>query len=182
MPNNSRFWEISMIGLNHHSQTKRSTTPQIHNDAKLVGYVLTPRSFDSPTEAGLRLQSRAARLGFRISRTEVDVGSASSQFRSGLWRALRRLVCNECEPRKMPFSTVSFDDFIYQALLPCYCGTATGDAGIVVEKMEHITTDRVRANQLILRLAKAGRHVVAEDGICLSCCHPATRKLMGIHD
>lgn len=168
-----------MIGLGHHSHTKRPTSPQMHLDAKLVGYVLTPRSFDNPADVGLRLQSRAARIGFQISRTETDIGSASSQFRSGLWRALRRLVCNQCEPRKMPFSTVSFDDFLYQALLPCYCGAATGDAGIVVEKMEHITSDRVRANQLLLRLAKAGRHVVADDGICLSCCHPATKKLLG---
>jgi hypothetical protein len=168
-----------MIGLNHQLNTKRPQSPQWDADAKLVGYVLTPRSFDSPAEAGLRLQSRASRIGFRISRTELDVGSASSQFRSGLWRALRRLVCNVCEPRKMPFSTVSFDDFLYQALQPCYCGSASGDAGIVVEKMEHITTDRMRANQLILRLAKAGKHVVAEDGICLSCCHPATKRLMG---
>lgn len=169
-----------MFGGHHHSQMRRpAEAPHALYDARLVGYIVTPRSFDAPAEAGMRLQGRAARIGFRISRTEVDIGSANSQFRNGLWRALRRLVCSRCEPRKMPFSTVNFDDFIYQALLPCYCGSNTGEAGIVVERLEHITPDRVRANQLILRLAKAGKHVVAEDGICLSCCHPATKRLLG---
>jgi hypothetical protein len=166
-----------MLGFQHHSST-RSDSAHAANDAKLVGYVLTPRSFDVPSEAGMRLTGRAARIGFRISKTEVDLGAATNPFRNGLWRALRRLVCNRCEPKKMPFSMVNFDDFIFQALQPCYCGSKVGDAGIVMERMDHISHDRVRQTQLILKLAKAGKHVVAEDGICLSCCHPATKRLI----
>jgi hypothetical protein len=169
-----------MFGAQHHSETRRDTVPHVRNDEKLVGYILTPRSFDTAGEAGVRLQGRAARGGFRISSTEVDVGSAASHFREGLWRALRRLVCSDCDPRKMPFSILNFEDFMAQALRPCYCRRTTrGQAGIVVERIDHITTDKIRANELIIRLAKAGKHVIADDGICLSCCHPATKKLLG---
>jgi hypothetical protein len=169
-----------MFGAQYQPETRRQTLPHVLSNERLVGYILTPRSFDTPTEAGTRLQGRAARIGFRISCTEVDIGSSTSQFREGLWRALRRLVCSSCPPRKMPFSTLNFDDFLSQALRPCYCRASSGEAGIVVERIEHITADRALANELILRLAKAGKHVVADDGICLSCCHPATKKLLGI--
>lgn len=167
-----------MIGFQHHSPARRTDSAHVPNDAKLVGYVLTPRSFDVPSEAGLRLQGRAARIGFRISTTEVDLGSATNPFRNGLWRAFRRLICNRCEPKKMPFSMVNFDDFIFQALQPCYCGKKEGDAGLVVEKLDQIASDRVKQSQVVLKLAKAGKHLVAEDGICLSCCHPATKRLI----
>lgn len=168
-----------MLGLNHNVQSRRTGSIPNETTAKLVGYILTPRSFDSPKDGLMRLQSRGARAGFWLSQMESDVGVATNPFRNGLWRALRRLVCNRCEPQRMPFSMINFEDFMHQSLRPCTCGNTTGDGGIVVERLEHIGSDRVRTSTLVLELAKRGKHVVAEDGICLSCCHPATKKLLG---
>src|SRR5688572_20407317 len=130
-----------MYGLHQSIQTRKPGSPPPENAPKLVGYTLTPRSFEPHHEAEMRLMERSARAGFRISITEQDIGMASNPFRNGLWRAFRRVMCNQCEPKRMPFSMMNFEDFMHQALLPCPCGSSEGDAGIVTERLEHLSSD-----------------------------------------
>jgi hypothetical protein len=157
---------------------KNSTLP---DDAqRLVGYILTTKNYDPGKEAVEKLDDRAVGAGFNLVGSEWDVGYTSNPYRVGLWRALRRLVCNRCEPRRLPFSLINFDDFVQQALKPCICGkTTSGLDGMVVQRMDHITSDTKKGAMLVLELATRGKHVIAEDGICLSCCHPATRRVLG---
>lgn len=162
-------------------QTSQMRKPAFAGGAaagRLVGYTLTPRSFDVPGEAAARLEDKCKHAGFRLSSAEQDVGLSSNPFRNGLWRALRKLMCSRCEPKRMPLSMINFEDFVYQALQPCPCG-GNGDDGLVLRKLDDISSDRVRSSNLILALAKRGKHVFAEDSICLSCCHPATKRMLG---
>ncbi len=171
-----------MLGLEPNIQGRRTgSTKPSNSSAGLVGYLLTQRSFDLNRDSSVNLQGRSSRAGFEISTTETDCGIASNPFRSGLWRALRLLVCNTCEPKRMPFTMMNFEDFLHQSLQPCGCGAGpgAGASGIVVGRLDQISSDRLRCSTLILALAKKGKHVIADDGICLSCCHPATQKLLG---
>lgn len=153
-------------------------SPLVESSTKLVGYMLTPRSFDAPSDGENRLRNRALRAGLRVSVVQCELGSASNPFRMGLWKALRRLVCNRCEPKRMPLSMINFDDFLHQATMPCSCRGGESDGGIVLERIDHFSNDKTKVDAFILAMAKRGKHVVAEDGICLSCCHPITMKLL----
>lgn len=145
---------------------------------RLLGYVLTTRQYDPGHEAVTRLQRKCMGAGFALAGTEWDVGYASNPYRVGLWRVLRRLVCDTCEIRRMPFSLANFEDFIEQALKPCICRSGKGLDGIVVSKLDHISSEPKKGTMLVMRLALAGKHVIADDGICLSCCHPAMKQLL----
>jgi hypothetical protein len=148
---------------------------------KLVGYWLNAREGDidgSTSEIKCRLDSHCCHQGSQLSAVEWDCGSAPNPMRPGLWKAIRRLVCEKCQPKRMPFAFMNLDDFMTQALAPCSCGGAKGLEGIIVISLKHICSDPVRASQIVLRLAEAGKHVLAEDGICLSCCHPSTKAML----
>lgn len=168
-----------MLGLGSNIQGRKvGLTRPITRDAELIGYMLTSRNFEVNRNPMANLQGRSARAGFKVTRTETDMGAAGNPFRSGLWRALRLLICT-CEPKRMPLTMMNFADFLHQALQPCGCRENVGASGIVVGHLNDISSDRLRSSALILALAKKGKHVIAEDGICLSCCHPATQKLLG---
>lgn len=153
--------------------------PMAPSGPKLVGYVLSLRTFEDQKEATLHLQQRCARAGFAFSVAESDAGTPlTNPFRKGLWTALRRLMCTRCEPKRMPFSMMNFEDFIHQSLMACPCGSNSGAAGIVVNRLDELSADKKSASALVLTFAKRGKHLVAEDGICLSCCHPETKKLL----
>lgn len=166
-----------MLGVQPSLDTSK-TVGTAANARRLLGYVLTTRSYDPGKEMIFRLEDRAAKAGFRMEHSEWDVGYASNPYRVGLWRTLRKLVCDQCDVRRMPFSLMNFEDFVEQALKPCICGNTRGFDGIVVSKLDHITSDKNKGALLVLELAAKGKHIMAEDGICLSCCHPATRKLL----
>ncbi|HEY9791242.1 MAG TPA: hypothetical protein V6D22_12645 [Candidatus Obscuribacterales bacterium] len=164
------------------SLPRRDAAASPKNGPALVGYILTTKSYDPGKEAIWRLEDKASTTGFELMVSEWDVGQSANPYRVGLWRALRRLICSECEPRRLPYSLVSFQDYLSQALKPCLCGCGVGAEGLVVSKLDHICNDHKKGALLVLELAKHGKHVFAEDGICLSCCHPATRKLIGRAD
>lgn len=147
---------------------------------KLVGYWLNAStSCDGTTnEIKLRLDDHCSHQGCQLQAVEWDNGSALNPLRLGLWRALRRLVCQKCPPKSMSMSIFDAHDFMNQALAPCSCGNSKGLDGLIVTSLKHITSDQVKASQIIIRLAEAGKHVIAEDGICLSCCHPSTKALI----
>lgn len=168
-----------MLGYHQPAIQPRRPTPAAAGTTKLIGYVLSAmKHYEPGNEELLRLDDKCANSGFELSGSESDVGISGNPMRMGLWRVLRKLTCSYCEPKKMPFSLINFDDFLQQALLPCVCRNSQGRFGIVVQKLDHITNDRNKLNALILELARRGKHVVAEDNICLSCCHPATRDLL----
>jgi hypothetical protein len=153
-----------------------SSTPE---RKRLIGYFLYPPQSDmSNNEASLRLEDRCFYAGFKMACCETEAGKSSNHFRMGLWRTLQRLVCIKCEPKRMPLSLINFDDFVAQGLSPCKCGpTVQGLDGLVVSRIDHINSDRDRALVLITQLAKMGKHFIAEDGICLSCCHPTMKAV-----
>ncbi len=147
---------------------------------KLVGYWLNANtSFDGTTnEIKLRLDDLANHQGCQLSAVEWDCGTGNNPIRMGLWKALRRLVCDKCPPKRMAMSFLNIDDFMTQALAPCHCGQSKGLDGLIATSFKHICSDQVKGCQMILHLAEAGKHVIAEDGICLSCCHPATKSML----
>lgn len=145
---------------------------------RLVGYTLSVKHVEEGKEAVLRLEDKASNGGFRLETTEWDVGHATNPYRLGLWRALRRLVCLKCEPKRMSFSMLNFDDFLHQAMSPCHCGSPDSADGLIVSRLDHVSSNRVLGSALVLRLAQSGKHVIAEDGICLSCCHPAVKGML----
>lgn len=156
----------------------KRVSPSYASGQRLVGYTLHLRSMQPGAEANERIEDKCLNAGYRMAFSESDTGVATNPFRTGLWRALRRIVCNKCEPKPMPLSMINFDDFLHQALQPCRCGETTGVDGLLVLRMEHITPDRAKSSAFILRMAKMGKHVIADDGICLSCCHRATKELL----
>jgi hypothetical protein len=145
---------------------------------RLIGYILYPRNFDPGMEGASRLEDKCLNAGFRMIAHEQELGTPSNQFRPVFWRALRRMMCNKCEPKRMPFSMINFEDFLYQALSPCKCGSNAGYDGLVVKTIEHIIADPPKACAFVLQMAVLKKHFVADDGICLSCCHPATKELV----
>jgi hypothetical protein len=170
-----------MLGFGTAIEPKRSVVSS-RSGPTLVGYILTTKNYD-PGKAAIRhLEGKAKTAGFGFIGSEWDVGYSANPYRVGLWRALRKLVCSACEPRRLPFSLVSFEDYLGQALKPCLCGCGVGADGIVVSTLNHICNDRKIGALVVLELAKHGKHVIADDGICLSCCHPATKKLLGRAD
>ena len=116
--------------------------------------------------------------GAQLNAVEWDCANSANPIRLGLWRAIRRLVCNKCQPRPMSMSFMHLDDFMTQALAPCSCLSRSGLDGLIVASLRHLCTDQNKANQMILRLAEAGKHVLAEDGVCRSCCHASTKALI----
>ena len=147
---------------------------------KLVGYWLSANgsSIESMSEIKLRLDDFTAHQSCILNSVEWDSGPGINPMRMGLWKALRRLVCDKCPPKRMSMSFMGLDDFLYQALLPCGCGRFDGLDGLILTTIKHLTTDPSKLNQIVLRLAEKNKHVIAEDGICLSCCHPATKALL----
>lgn len=147
---------------------------------KLVGYWLNANSGNEGTTAEIkfRLDDHCSHHGCQLQAVEWDSGAATNPIRMGLWRALRRLVCESCPPKRMPMTFLHVNDFMEQALAPCYCGQTKGLDGIIVTSLKHFCSDQVKGSQMIIKLAEAGKHVLAEDGICLSCCHPATKAMV----
>lgn len=149
---------------------------------KLVGYWLNANSssLDGSTtnEIKCRLDHHCSHQGCQLNAVEWDNGPGANPMRQGLWRALRRLICDKCPPKRMGMSFMHIDDFMSQALAPCYCGSSKGLDGIIVTSLKHLCSDQVKGSQIVIRLAEAGKHVFAEDGICLSCCHPATKAML----
>jgi hypothetical protein len=157
----------------------QSVSPSSSERKRLIGYFLYAPNCDSQNnEASLRLEDRCFYAGFKLAGCETEAGKSSNHFRMGLWRALQRLICTKCEPKRMPLSLINFDDFVSQALAPCRCGCGTGLDGLVVARLEHINAMRERTLVLVTELAKMGKHLVAEDGICLSCCHPTMKDVV----
>lgn len=148
---------------------------------KLVGYWLSAYGANvegSTSEIKLRLDDFTSHQGCILNAVEWDCGAAQNPTRMGMWKALRRLVCDKCPPRRMPMSFMNIDDFMFQAMAPCSCGHNEGLDGIILTNLKHMSSDPNKNSQIILRLAERGKHVIAEDGICLSCCHPATKRLV----
>lgn len=147
---------------------------------KLVGYWLNAASTNiqsNSNEIKMRLDDHCAHHGCYLNSFESDNGQSANPIRMGLWRAIRRTVCENCPPKRMPMTFMNVDDFMAQALAPCPCG-GKGVDGIIVTSMKHLCSDPVKGSQIVLKMAEAGKHFVAEDGICLSCCHPATKQMM----
>jgi hypothetical protein len=144
---------------------------------RLIGYILYPRNFAAGSEGALRLDDHCLNAGFRLIAHEEEAGNGTNPFRPILWKTLRRLMCAKCEPKRMPLSMINFDDFVYQALAPCSCGKECGYDGLAVARLEHILADHAKTSTFIVRMAMMKKHLIAEDGICLSCCHPATKEL-----
>jgi len=144
---------------------------------KVLGYVLAARHYDPGPGKQDKLQEKAGQVRCLLQGTEWDVGSPNNPIRVGLWRALRRLICDSCEPKRMSYSIMNFEDFIDQALGPCHCKEPKGLDGIVVESISNLSNDPQKGTKLVVALARIGKHVVAEDNICLSCCHPAAMAL-----
>ena len=146
---------------------------------KLVGYWLNATSGleATTTEIKVRLDDLCSHQGYQLNAVEWDCGNASNPMRLGLWRSLRRLICDKCPPKRMGLSFMSLDDFLNQALAPCPC-ESKGLDGIIVSSLMHLCSDQTKTSQICLRLAEAGKHLMSDDGICLSCCHPATKMML----
>jgi len=155
----------------------RNLTNNHASRERLIGYILVVRHYDPGQQVMEKLQLKCANSSFNLHVTECDVGAPHNPMRVGLWRVLRRLICDRCEPRRMSFSILNFEDFLDQALAPCTCKREIGLDGIVVNSINHITSDQEKGTKFIVRLAKLNKHVIADDGICLSCCHPAAVAL-----
>jgi hypothetical protein len=155
---------------------KRPTALNQHRN--LIGYVLTPGYLDPGAIVSEKLEKRCYYSGFTLETTEWEGGNASNPIRMGLWKALRRLVCNHCPPKRMPFSVVHFNDFLTQALSPCHCPAPAGLDGLIVSNLNQITSDPTKVAELCIRLARLGKHLITEDTTCLSCCHPAIRRMV----
>lgn len=148
---------------------------------RLVGYWLNAHtsSVDGSTnEIKCRLDDHCSHQGCQLGAVEWDCGAGMNPIRMGLWRALRRLACDKCPPKRMPMSFLNVDDFMEQALAPCSCGQSKGLDGIIVTTTKHLCSDPLKLSQIIIRLGEAGKHVIGEDGICLSCCHPSTKQML----
>ena len=147
---------------------------------KLVGYWLNAASTNiqsNASEIKMRLDDHCTHHGNTLNGVESDNGNGANPIRMGLWRALRRTVCENCPPKRMPMTFMNLEDFMAQALSPCACA-GNGVDGIIVTTMGHLCSDPVKGSQIVLKMAEAGKHFMAEDGICLSCCHPATKAMM----
>ncbi len=145
---------------------------------RLIGYVLTARRFEQNLEVSESLEKKCLRMGQRLKATEWDVGTPNNPIRLGLWNVLRRVICDNCPPKRMSFSILNFDDFLDQALSPCRCSQPSGVDGIVLTTIHHLSNKLEHGTNLILRLARLGKHLIADDGICLSCCHPVCQALV----
>lgn len=148
---------------------------------KLVGYWLNASSGiqSNTNEIKVRLDDLCAHQRCELGAVEWDNGASNNPIRMGLWKALRRLVCDKCTPKRMPMTFFGLDDFLDQALAPCTtCSDSRGMDGLIVGMLKHVSSDEVKLSHICLRLAEFEKHVFAEDGICLSCCHPATKRLL----
>lgn len=173
---------VSRMAYFVRSAIKQDTDSKCDKKQKnLVGYWLNSSSVDGVgiKEAKSRLEDLCARRGgHQLAFVESESGSAQNPMRVGLWNALRRLVCIKCEPKRMSFSVMNLEDFVNQALSRCTCRTPEGVDGMIVANLRHISSDSMKTNQIILLLAEKGKHVVNEDGMCVSCCCPNTKAML----
>jgi hypothetical protein len=145
---------------------------------KLVGYVLGTVHYGAENHAQHQLEAICDKMGATLSLTEWDVASPHNPMRLGLWRAVRRLMCKHCQPIRMSYSMVNFDDFMNQALNPCHCGSEKGFDGLVVANINSICNIPARGARFILYLAEAGKHLYTDAGQCLTCCNPAVQRML----
>lgn len=148
---------------------------------RLVGYWLNASGGIQSTtnEIKLRLDDVASHQNCQLGAVEWDCGASVNPIRMGLWKALRRLICEKCPPKRMAMTFFGLDDFLDQALAPCTtCSDAKGMEGLILGTLKHLCSDELKLSLICLRLAESGKHIIADDGICLSCCHPATKRLL----
>ncbi len=143
---------------------------------KLLGYVLKSNYNDSGMLASEEIAKKCRLGGTTLVSTEFDSGAPGNPMRMGLWRALRRLICNRCPPKQMPFSCLDIDDFVKQALIPCSCVSPDPVSGIVVANIGHISSIPDKGARFCMLMAAAGKHVIANEGHCMSCCHPQMKR------
>lgn len=145
----------------------------------LVGYWLNSGVCEAPSEVRSRLEDLCSRRGgHKLAFLECETGVPHNPMRVGLWNVLRRMVCCKCQPKRMCFGVMNLEDFLTQALGRCDCLTPQGLDGMVVANLRHISNDQLMTSQLILLLAERGKHVLNEDGLCVSCCHPTTKSML----
>ncbi len=167
--------------------TMRTASTQVTDkrgdkQCRLVGYWLNSGSTEAsvgPGEAKSRLEDLCGRRGgHHLELTECESGVSQNPMRIGLWNALRKLVCHKCQPKRMSFGIMNLEDFITQAMGRCSCRNPEGLDGIVVANVRHISSDAMKNSQLILLLAERGKHLITEDGMCVSCCCPNTKAML----
>lgn len=150
--------------------------------AKLAGYWLNSGNTVACVdliEAKSRLEDLCARHGgHTLVSIECESGVPQNPMRVGLWNALRKLVCYKCEPRRMSFGIMNLEDFIVQAMSHCTCRNPEALDGIVIANSRHITSDVMKLSQITLLLAERGKHLINEDGLCISCCSPNTKAML----
>lgn len=146
---------------------------------KLLGYWLSaPGNWEQAEELKLRLEDVCLNYGHNLCAMECEQGTSQDYLRRGLWTALRQVVCSHCPPKSMSFRCSSFDDFIAEALSPCPCKQESNLDGIIFASLVHYCSEPAQQTKFVLRMAEIGKHVIASDGICLSCCHPATKQFI----
>lgn len=84
-----------------------------------------------------KCSAAAAARGDEIVAEFSDPGwSGTLLWRPGLWEAIQRLKCLECEPRPLPAKEIQTDNW-FKA--PCQCGKNKGADGLIVWDMKRLS-------------------------------------------
>ncbi|MBX9686753.1 MAG: hypothetical protein K2X27_08625 [Candidatus Obscuribacterales bacterium] len=141
--------------------------------SRLIGYFRVSKRDDLYTcEDPQKLESFCTKKGASIVSTESEVSAGNQIVRVGLWKALRKMLCSQCEPRQMPMLN-QYEDWMRELNKSCSCKSAKPCDGIVVTDMRAVTTDMAQGARFTLDLCAAGKHLVSlAEEKCLSCCNP----------
>jgi hypothetical protein len=145
---------------------------------QLIGYLLTARPITKNDIAVEMLQRKCIYGGFTLKEYEIDIGLENNPIRPGLWNAFRHLICSQCDLKPMPNALLGIEDWLTLAFAPCNCSSPKGLDGIVVGSLHRFCNDPALGTIIMLKLAQSKKHFIAEDGVCLSCCHSGTKAIL----
>lgn len=125
-----------------------------------------------------QIEHFAKRKNLNLVSAEAETGSGEKLMRPGLWKALRKVVCQSCPP-KLAIVTADLEHWLREALRPCICSKSEAADGLVVANILKVCIDPRQGSQFTLMMAAQNLHLFsAGDKVCLSCCNPSAQAFL----
>jgi hypothetical protein len=149
----------------------RPKTPK-HSWPKLISYVrVEDKDGLFLTDQDSDIERYAAKTGLNIVNTEREVSNGRQIIRIGLWKALRQMMCVNCQPRQMPMIS-EYPYWFEQACMPCTCKNPSPADGLIAGGMGVFCLDPPKGAEFTLSMCLVNKHLYSvENKACMSCCN-----------
>lgn len=141
--------------------------------AKVIGYVrIENRDEIYISDQNTHIENFAAKSNLELVQIEHEVSNGQQLVRTGVWRALRMMACNNCEPKQMPM-VLDYDFWFKEVMKPCTCKNPAPLDGILVDDIKTLSANPPQGAKFTLDMCTQKKHLyTSSDRKCLSCCNP----------